>query len=93
MTFLLADSPSNTSDYLNWIYDSFHGNRPKQNAVFDMFIDKFFPEHKKDYITTNNTENFRKTMQDIKGHILQCRKLVKGEWLYPEQQPINKWLG
>jgi ferric iron reductase protein FhuF len=48
MTFFLADYPSNTSDYLNWIYDSFHGNRPKQNAVFDMFIDKFFPEHQKE---------------------------------------------
>ena len=43
---ILADSPSDTSDYLNWIYDSFQGKRPKQNAVFDMFLDKFFPENK-----------------------------------------------
>jgi hypothetical protein len=55
------------------------------NAVFDMFIDKFFPEHKKYHLTTHDTENIRKTMEDIKEHILQCRKLVKGEWLYREQ--------
>jgi uncharacterized membrane protein YoaT (DUF817 family) len=58
-----------------------------------LLINFFQNIKKKDHITTNNTENFRKTMQHIKGHILQCRKLVKGEWLYPEQQPINKWLG
>ncbi len=49
-----------------------------------MFLHKFFPEHKKHHLTTNVTENIRKTMQDIKEQILQCRKLVKGEWLYRE---------
>lgn len=88
---ILADSPSDTSDYLNWIYDSFQGNRPKQNAVFDMFLDKFFPEHKKHQLTSNDAEHIRNTIENIYKDILNCRKLVTGQWLYPDQQPINAW--
>jgi hypothetical protein len=88
---ILADSPSDTSDYLNWIYDSFQGNRPKQNAVFDMFLDKFFPEHKKHQLTSNDAEHIRNTIENIHKDILNCRKLVTGQWLYPDQQPIYAW--
>lgn len=88
---ILADSPSDTSDYLNWIYDSFQGKRPKQNAVFDMFLDKFFPEHKKTNLQVENAEKIRKTMQDIEKYIVKCRKLVQGQWLYPDKQPITAW--
>ena len=88
---ILADSPSDTSDYLNWIYDSFQGKRPKQNAVFDMFLDKFFPEHKKTDLQAENAEEIRKTMQDIQKYIVKCRKLVQGQWLYPDKQPITAW--
>ena len=88
---ILADSPSDTSDYLNWIYDSFQGNRPKQNAVFDMFLDRFFPEHKKHQLTSNDAEHIRNTIENIHKDILNCRKLVTGQWLYPDQQPIYAW--
>jgi uncharacterized protein with ParB-like and HNH nuclease domain len=88
---ILADSPSDTSDYLNWIYDSFQGNRPKQNAVFDMFLDKFFPQHKKRQLTSDDAKHIRNTIENIYKDILNCRKLVTGQWLYPDQQPINAW--
>ncbi len=88
---ILADAPSDTSNYLNWIYDSFQGNRPKQNAVFDMFLDKFFPEHKKHSLTSDDAEKIRETMQNIQKHIIKCRKLIQGQWLYAEKQPITAW--
>ncbi|ACB52631.1 hypothetical protein cce_3283 [Crocosphaera subtropica ATCC 51142] len=89
--YILADSPSDTSDYLNWIYDSFQGKRPKQNAVFDMFLDKFFPEHNKTDLQEEDAEKIRKMMQDIKEYIIRCRKLVQGQWLYPDKQPLTAW--
>ncbi|WP_330204487.1 DUF262 domain-containing HNH endonuclease family protein [Cyanobacterium sp. Dongsha4] len=88
---ILADSPSDTSNYFNWIYDSFEGNRPKQNAVFDMFLDRFFPEHKKHQLTSDDAEKIKDMMEKIHKQIIKCRKLVEGQWLYPEKQPITAW--
>lgn len=88
---ILADSPADTSDYLNWIYDSYQGNRPKQNAVFDMFLDRFFPEHKKHQLTDEDAKKIRETMQNIQQYINKCRKLVQGQWLYENKQPITAW--
>lgn len=53
---ILADTPSDTEKYLNWIYESYQGNRARQDSLFDMFIDKFFPQHK-NHKTGNFTEN------------------------------------
>ena len=39
---ILADKPTDTSDYLSWIYESYCGNRPQQNTFFDLFLDNFF---------------------------------------------------
>ncbi len=88
---ILADSPSETNDYLNWIYDSYQGTRPKPNAVFDMFLDKFFPEHKNNNLTEQDAQKIRKTMQNIHQYIIKCRKLVQGQWLYEDKQPITAW--
>ncbi|MBD2311279.1 DUF262 domain-containing protein [Desertifilum sp. FACHB-1129] len=42
---ILSDNPSDTENYLNWIYESYKGSRATQNALFDMFLDEFFPQH------------------------------------------------
>ncbi|MEI6441975.1 MAG: DUF262 domain-containing HNH endonuclease family protein [Nostocales cyanobacterium ELA583] len=88
---ILADKPSDTNNYLNWIYESYQGSRPQQNALFDMFLDKFFPEHKLGSLTSNDATKLRYTVKDIYEDILRCRKLRQGQWLYPEQQPIIGW--
>jgi hypothetical protein len=88
---ILADKPSDTNNYLNWIYESYQGSRPQQNALFDMFLDKFFPEHKLSSLTSNDATKLRYTVKNIYEDILKCRKLRQGQWLYPEQQPITGW--
>ncbi len=88
---ILADPPTDTKNYLNWIYESYQGNRPQQNALFDMFIDKFFPQNHQISLTLHHAQQIYETVKNIYEDILKCRKLLEGQWLYPEQQPITGW--
>lgn len=91
---ILADPPSDTEKYLNWIYESYQGNRARQDSLFDLFIDKFFPQHK-----NHKTENFKEDevievhtkLNNIYEDIKSCRLLVEGQWLYKAKQPIMSW--
>lgn len=88
---ILADSPSDTTNYLNWIYESYQGGRAKQNALFDMFIDKFFPQHKSIDLKLSEAQQVRDRVQNIHKNILNARKLTQGQWLHHRQQPITSW--
>lgn len=88
---ILADSPSDTTNYLNWIYESYQGGRAKQNALFDMFIDKFFPQHKSVDLKLSEAQQVRDRVQNIHKNILNARKLTQGQWLHQRQQPITSW--
>ncbi|MEH1901007.1 MAG: DUF262 domain-containing HNH endonuclease family protein [Nostoc sp.] len=91
---ILADAPSDTEKYLNWIYESYQGNRARQDSLFDLFLDKFFPQHK-----NHKTENFKEDeviqlhtkLNNIHEDIKSCRLLVEGQWLYEVKQPIMSW--
>ncbi|MCC5606274.1 DUF262 domain-containing HNH endonuclease family protein [Nostoc sp. CHAB 5834] len=91
---ILADAPSDTEKYLNWIYESYQGNRARQDSLFDLFLDKFFPQHK-----DHKTENFKQDeviqvhtkLNNIHEDIKSCRLLVEGQWLYETKQPIMSW--
>ena len=43
---ILFDHPNKTANYIHWIYESNNGIRAPKNALFDNFIDAFFPQHK-----------------------------------------------
>jgi hypothetical protein len=88
---ILADKPADTSEYLSWIYESYWGNRPQQNTFFDLFLDRFFPQHKLDKITPNNAQEILSIVKNIYNDILCCKKLVEGQWLYEVKQPITSW--
>jgi hypothetical protein len=88
---ILCDHPNKTASYLHWIYESNNGRRAPQNALFDNFIDAFFPQHKKSSLTKNDAEQIYKKLGDIEKDIIKCRKLEDGEWLYADQQPITGW--
>ncbi|SKB13710.1 conserved hypothetical protein [Planktothrix sp. PCC 11201] len=88
---ILSDPPNKTANYLNWIYESNHGRRASQNALFDNFIDAFFPEHKSPNLTVDDANNIYIKVKDINENIIKCRKLENGEWLYKNQQPITGW--
>ncbi|NEQ69548.1 MAG: DUF262 domain-containing protein [Symploca sp. SIO2D2] len=88
---ILVDPPSATANYLNWIYESYQGKRAKQNALFDMFLDKFFPQHQSLNLTVHEAQTVRSTMINVNEDILKCRSLIEGQWLYPIQQPITSW--
>lgn len=91
---ILADSPSDTEDYLNWIYESYKGKRAKQDELFDIFLEGFFPEHKKhktEEFSNCESQKIYQTVKNIHEDIFKCRKLLEGQWLYTTQQPITNW--
>lgn len=84
---ILTDHPNDTKNYLNWIYESYKGKRPASNALFDMFMDAFFPQGS----TKLEPEAIHATIQEIKNDIMRCKQLEKGQWLYATNQPITGW--
>ena len=88
---ILSDPSSDTNNYLNWIYESYQGSRPQQNALFDMFLDQFFPQHQLINLTLHHAKLIHSTVKNIREDIINCRKLVKGQWLYSVEQPITGW--
>jgi hypothetical protein len=88
---ILSEHPNKTAIYLHWIYESNNGRIAPQNALFDNFIDTFFPQDKNSNLTGTDAEQIYKTLRDIEKDIIKCRKLEDGEWLYADQQPITGW--
>lgn len=91
---ILADSPSKTENYLNWVYESYKGRRAKQDELFDVLLDGFLPEHKNykaEKFTNIESIKVYKTVQNINEDILKCRKLLEGQWLHEVKQPITNW--
>ncbi|MGB3637963.1 MAG: DUF262 domain-containing HNH endonuclease family protein [Rivularia sp. (in: cyanobacteria)] len=91
---ILADSPSNTANYLNWIYESYKGKRAKQDELFDVLLDGFLPEYKKhktEKFTDSDSKKVYQTVNNIREDIFKCRKLLDGQWLHQAKQPITNW--
>ena len=88
---ILSDHPNDTEKYLNWIYESHHGTRAPKNALFDMFLEKFFPENLVLNLTLLQAQQVRSNVKTVFDDILRCRSLTEGQWLYPIQQPITSW--
>lgn len=91
---ILADPPSHTENYLNWIYESYKGKRAKQTELFDILLDGFFPEHTKhktEQFTAGDSQKVLDKVKMIHDDIIKCRKLIEGEWLYPLSQAITSW--
>ena len=87
---ILSDHPNKTANYLHWIYESNKGKRAPQNALFDNFIDAFFPQHTSNLTETDAAQIYQ-TLRNIDKDIIKCRKLEDGEWLYEDQQSITGW--
>lgn len=87
---ILSDHPNKTANYLHWIYESNKGRRAPQNALFDKFMEAFFPQHTSS-LTQTDADKIYKTLGDIEKDIIKCRKLENGEWLYADPQPITGW--
>jgi hypothetical protein len=88
---ILSDHPDDTEKYLNWVYESHHGSRAPKNALFDMFLEKFFPENLLLNLTLTQAQKIHSTVKTVYDDIVRCRKLTEGQWLYPIQQPIASW--
>lgn len=88
---ILSDPPTDTKNYLNWIYESYKGDRAKQSDLFDVLVNDFFPQHREINSTSENAKKVCEKVKSISEDIIKCRKLKDGQWLYPEQQPITGW--
>jgi len=88
---ILKDVPTDTKNILTWIYESHHGSRPKPNTLFDMFLDKFFPDHTNLELSPRQAQNVRKTVTMLNKDTEKCRGLIQGDWFFLRQQPITAW--
>lgn len=91
---ILADYPSKTENYLNWIYESYKGKRAKQDELFDILLDGFFPEYKKhkiEKLTDSDSKQVYQRVKNLQDDILKSRKLLEGQWLYAAKQPVTNW--
>lgn len=81
---ILQDRPENTKNFLKWYYSSCIGKSPSNNALFDDFLNKFFPEHVKQRIEIEDAEKILNTIENIEIEFNILRKLVEGDWPYIE---------
>jgi len=88
---ILSDSPNETANYLHWIYDSYQGKSAPQNALFDQFLDAFFPQYKIEKIVQSDAQKILRQVETIHEDISSCRKLIDGQWLFSAQQPVVGW--
>lgn len=88
---ILSDPPNETANYLHWIYDSYQGKSAPQNALFDQFLDAFFPQHKIAQISQSDAKTILEQVETIQADIANCRKLIDGQWLFSAQQPVVGW--
>lgn len=88
---ILADPHTDTSNYLNWIYESHKGSRAQQNALFDKFLDSFFSQHKNKTISVDDARNIREKIKQLNNDIEKCRMLKDGQWPFESKQPITSW--
>jgi hypothetical protein len=88
---ILSDPPRETEDFLRAIYASYKEDRPGQNTLFDDFLGYFYPQQTKTTITVQDADEIFLQTQKIQHEVANSRKLVKGEWVFPIQQPVESW--
>lgn len=89
---ILKDAPSDTEDYLRWIYASYEGTRAGKSTLFDDFLEAFYPEDNLDQIEKENADQIVETTLELQKEFEKCRKISKGNWPYEElDNPITDW--
>jgi len=88
---ILADPPKDTEEYLRWIYASHKGIRPGSSTLFDDFLNLFYSQHTQSTFTAQDADTILLKTQEIKDEVTNCRKLTRGEWIFPFGQPITAW--
>lgn len=81
---ILVEHHSDTANFLTWIYESYYGKRVKKSEIYDEYIKERFKE-------TCTTQEIYDEMIALEKEIKICRKIIKSEWLYPNQRPVFKW--
>jgi len=88
---ILAEESNTTAKYLKWIFESYKGKSPKNNALYDMFLEDFFPMSSQQTFSQDDIENITNTVVAIDSDVKKCRSLISGQWYYPHQQPVTGW--
>ena len=88
---ILADPPRETEEFLRWIFASHEGMRPGSTTLFDDFLRVFYPQTAQATISTDEADKIYIRTQELQKEISDCRKLIKGEWIFPFGQPVTAW--
>lgn len=81
---ILVEHHNDTANFLTWIFESYNGKRVKKSEIYDEYIKTRFKE-------TSSCQEIYDEMVKLEEEIKVCRKIVKAEWLYPNQRPIFQW--
>lgn len=88
---ILSDPPRETEELLRAIYASYKEDRPGQNTLFDDFLEYFYPQQLLSPIAVQDADAIYLQTQKIQQEIVNGRKLMRGEWVFPIGQPVTSW--
>lgn len=89
---ILIDEPSDTEDFLRWIYASHESKRPGKTTLFEDFRDKFYPEHEEQDLTDEQATSVVDTTKEIQTEFERCRDLIRGNWPFTNlSDDLEQW--
>lgn len=88
---ILTDKPTETHNYLKWIFASVVGRSAKNNNFYQDFLENLFPVHSNSPISSSDATSIKNQTIFIMGEVEKCRNVVQGIWPFPNQQPIEFW--
>jgi len=77
---ILIDEPSDTEDFLRWIYASHESKRPGATTLFEDFRDEFYPEHEEQDLSEDQASSIVETTKNLQTEFERSRDLVRGNW-------------
>lgn len=88
---ILGDSPAQTEDFLQWYFAAQQGKRPRSESLFDDFMEACFRVHGKPPLSAKAAKAVVDQIADLQDAIRVMRRLVGGEWPYPENSLVAAW--
>lgn len=90
---ILKEEPKQVENFLRTYYASFCGKRAGRTSLYDDFLEKFFPDLANSNIQMNQTKAITvlECIENIFQEIRVYRKIINGDWPFPEMQPVTGW--
>jgi len=89
---ILIDEPSDTEDFLRWIYASYESKRPGATTLFEDFRDEFYPEHNEPELSEDQAASIVETTKSLQTEFERSRDLIRGNWPFKNlSDDLEQW--